>query len=389
MFMLCSCRKSNMSDTVRPDISNPIEYSVYTVSTKGLDPVNKYNLEDYAFGVFGFWSPSDQIFPGSEFCNNLYIDNGKGIVETVDENKIWKCDPKAYWPLAHNVSFFAYSPYFDKVQPYDDEEGNPIQPELRLPSADYSTSAFSSALPRGTFSPKKNITKQTDLCVAIPQLNLNASNGPVNLEFYHTLTRIEFYINIKGSRTTDVEYQVEQLAIEGILETNNFTFSTSEPNAPIQWDPATDDSQYGSFVLTDSDAPPQIQKQTWINYTTDENGEPITENGKPKYTKINNLDNGRLYLLPQSLTDRAQITLQIALYKGNSSTSYTRLGSLQPITIKLPTTTPWLPSKTIKYYMTIDLGSGSSDTYIGTEITGVMEAWKESGNTHSQVIPIE
>lgn len=369
---LSSCRKQASPETVQPDFSCPIEYSVFTVSTKGLDPITNTNLKAKGFGVIGFWSAKDKDFPATEYCDNIYIDNAKG---TADENGIWTCKPAAYWPVEHKVSFFAYAPHSANLQPVGANT-----PELVFPAMDYSNGT-SGSLPKGIYVPSKDITSQTDLCLARPMLNLSKQDNSVELNFFHALTNVRFYANIEGTKTPGLEYKAEELIIDSIIDSTSFTFKIPDENGfPFAWDDIVDEAQYGSYLLKDSGNAPQISSKSWIKYKNE------GESGSDAYTLINDLNNGRLYLIPQTLTDRANIKLQIALYKVTENIS-TKIGSLQPITIKLPTSIPWTPSKTISYLMTIKLGGEEGDNvYIETSISGVMEDWHSSANNHDTEI---
>lgn len=365
LLFAMACRKEQVVHNPLPDTSAPISFSTYTVSSKGKDPIDNTSLEREFFGVFAWWMPSERTF-GSEHKNNLYINN----VKAIKDGEFWKCSPTCYWPVANNACFFAYAPYRESLQA---EPADPTAVSLVFPLPDFS----GDGMPRGSFTQTTNVTSQVDLCLSTPQLNLNASSGTVPIKLDHALSNLKFYIRIKGTEKPGTVYKVEEMELSGLVGSNKFTFlrNPAAGEKAFAWDAPSGSTLYdAAYTLKDYGSPTQISPNNWIPY--------ITEEVPDANILINDLDNGRLYLLPQTLTSNAKIKLTLALYKqASGSSEYTKLSSLQPFTVSLPAL-EWKPAQTLSYYLTLDFTSG--EFYIDTDISVRMEDWTASGNSHNE-----
>lgn len=361
-----ACRKEDIAYNPVPDTSAPISFSTFIVSSKGLDPIENASLPAKGFGVYAYWVPAGESI-GDSYKDNLYINN----VKAIKDGDLWKCSPTCYWPVANDACFFAYAPYMENPSAGSED---PTATSLTFPLDSFSEDG----MPKGTFTQTTNVTNQVDLCLAAPQLNLNSSSGSVPIKLDHALSNLKFYIRIKGTKKDGTEYKVEEMQISGLIGSNSFSFlrSPAENGKAFAWDAPGESTSYdASYLLKDSGTPSHISTGSWIKYSTEA---ATTDNS----TLINDLNNGRLYLLPQTLTSNAKLTLTLALYKqASGSSTFTKLSSLQPFTIDLPSM-EWKPAQTVSYYLTLDFTNG--EYYIDTEITIKMEDWKPSGNNHNE-----
>lgn len=376
MITLAGCRKAELDSGNKapvPDMSAPIEWTVTTeVQAKGLDYMDNSDrgILSQRFGVFGYWNNPDSPVndPYNMVYSSPFIKNSEMEYTVLEGGTYsWSCKPKAYWPYQGSATFFAYAPYQKNMQPYEDSNGNNVEPMLRFPAADYE-----SGLLRASFSPSTRVTNQADFCIACPQFDKTKENGPINLLFKHTLTRLRFYVNIKGTKEANSEYLVSDFTLSGIMGTNTFTYQNNA-DMPFKWDEATDATKYkGSYQLTHSGS--QLTS-SWVKFKSESAGDPSIDD----YTFINELDNGRLYLLPQTLTENAKVEFSISIYK-SSGENYVLSSVLPPTTIFLPTTTSWEVGKTISYLITLNYTSESTE-FIETSITPLITDWTDSGNT--------
>ncbi|MGN0191336.1 MAG: fimbrillin family protein [Candidatus Cryptobacteroides sp.] len=366
LLSVVSCRKEHLVHNPVPDTSAPISFSTYTVSSKGLDPIDDGTLPQQFFGVFAWWVPAADTF-GAGHKDNLYIDN----VKAINDGVVWKCSPTCYWPVANNACFFAYAPYIESTQA---EASDPTAMSFTFPLDSFS----GDGMPRGSFTQTDNVTRQVDFCLATPQLNLAASYGTVPIKLDHALSNLKFYIRIKGTEKPGTVYKVEEMQLSGLIKSNSFSLlrNPAEGEKGFVWDNPGESAVYdATYTLKDSGSPTHISPNSWIKYSSEE----ATEDNS---TKINDLDNGRLYLLPQTLTSNAKLKITLALYKqASNSSEYTKLSSLQPFTLSLPSM-EWKPGQTVSYFLTLDFTDG--EYYIDTAISVRMEDWKESGNSHTE-----
>ena len=348
------------------DTSAPISFTTDTFSSKGVDPIDENTLPIQNFGVYGYWVPSSDDF-GSAHKDNLYINNIKAVK---GEDSIWRGETVCYWPVMQNVCFFAYAPYFKSDLA---EAASPDAFNFQFPLETFSDEG----MPRGTFTQSGNVVSQVDLCLGKPQV-LNASIGAVPIQLEHALCNLKFYIRINGAQKEGTEYKVEELQINGLLASNSFSFrrNPAEGEMPFVWDtPAGDASYSASCQLTNYSSPSHISSGSYIKYSS---GEATASNS----TLINDQINGQLYLLPQMLTENANLIITLAMYKkNNASDTYSKISSIHPITVSL-SGKEWKPGQTVSYYLTMGLSGG--EYYIDTAITVRMEDWKNSVYVHEE-----
>lgn len=371
---LFSCRREPGTEASGPvpDTGAPISYcaSAGAAQTKGLDEID--NSEDRGiiaqhFGIFALWNPAGTYFDEANNPAKAYLSN-RNVAYTgrTDGRDYWSCNPAAYWPIDSWLNFFAYAPYQEHVQPYEDGDGNTLQPMLRFPSEDYTA-----GMPRASYCPNTDVTNQVDLCIGTPALDRSRADGTVPITFEHALTRIRIYVNVEGSKPATYQYRVTDLIISGVMGTNTFTFQ--DDATPFVWDAASPSEPYdGSYHLTYDRT--QLTS-AWVKFTDDL---PPGATGLERYTWANQMDNGRLYMLPQTLTDAAELEVALSIYRDNGGGSYSLVSILPPLTSKLPTNVVWEPGKTISYLVRL----GVTEAIIA-EVEPLVTDWTDAGNTHT------
>lgn len=340
--------------------------------TRGLDPLDNsddpnHGIKYRRFGVFALRNAEGVDFDVNNNPANFFLENRDvSFIQTLsNSNTFWRGNAKAYWPMYDRLNFFAYAPHQDQVQ--STASGTPT---LVIPSDDYEKGML-----RGTFTPLADITHQVDLCLSAPALNrvmgpLTGNNVPFS--FKHALTRVKFYVNAIGDPYPSYKYQVTDLTLSGVLATNSFTFQ-NDSDIPFVWDtPSAATPVDGSYHLSYEGNHLTL---TGINFVT-----VPTPEDPDSYTHVNMPDDGRLYLLPQTLTDNAQVDLYISLFK-ESGASYTLRSILAPFDVKLPTATAWDPGTTVSYFITLDLSR-----MIVLDVVAKVSEWQDAGNSHDSLL---
>ena len=340
VLMLCICC-SREDEVYTPETEElvPITFGSSDVRTKGLDPLDNVRIKDKRFGIFAYTHD-----------NLPYLENRD--VEWVADRQHWRCSPAAFWPFQSSLSFFAYAPYDTTDEKF----------------VEFLSEKDAIGMPRLRYTPLTDVTHQPDFCVAVPCLKKTKNDSIIHLSFHHTLTRLEFYANLKGENPNSYTYCVTNLVIRGVEGSNVLTYVNDEEK-PYRWDEVDPDSpKTGVYNLSSSKSQLTETPLKTLKAQTE-----VNDNIGDIYTHINVMLNGRLYLLPQKLTSSAEIELTVSVYSGNN-----RISILPPYIFKLPENIAWKDESTVSYMMTLDL-----DSITQAEISAKVTAWKESGNSHS------
>lgn len=376
--LIAACTKpagEEVAFTPEPDLSAPIEFSeqITEPQTKGLDPLTSDNAEGIwkqRFGVFSWWNPIGEAFDETHNDPNLYQVNND--VEHVASSftsgeHSWRCNPRAYWPFRCNLSFFAYAPYLEHTQPWE-EGGEMQQPALLFPSADYTQ-----GMPRVTYSPRTNVSNQVDLCIAAPVFDREPSTEPIHFAFQHALTRILLYVKAIGTPLPGNKYRITDAIISGIAGSNTFTY-VNDVEHPFVWDDVTVSNPLdGEYHLTVANT-----QLVAAALNSDETPEHPTSAFYTTYSHINYPLNGRLYLLPQTLTASAQLELAVTAFAGDTQNV---ISIFPPFRVTLPDSQPWVAGQTIAYKVTIDISRVTV-----ADIKPYIIPWADSGNVHEDEI---
>ncbi len=361
MLCIVSCTEESDVFVPVPDTSAPIEFISTDNPTKGLDEINydRIKNDDCKFGLFAFWNEEGKRFSNENGKSSLYLENrNMEYIDSEGKKNRWRCSPAAYWPFHTWLNFFAYAPY---------QSAETQHPFVLFPSEDYV-----GGMPRLRFTPPQHVTFQPDFCVSVPCLDVSAADGSVLMAFHHTLTRVRFYINLKGYKAPEYKYCITDLTIKGVASSNILTYK-EDKEKPYEWDTIEASApKTGTYHLSSAES--QLTSAPLI--FTNELGSEVT--GLDRYTYANELVNGRLYLLPQKLTSEAKIEVVISVFKTGSSEL---VSMLPPFELALPASTEWEEQKTVSYLMTINIENSKESA-----IEPVISDWTDSDNIHDEEI---
>lgn len=305
-----ACNKTDLHEGEK----QPIECLVLENDTKGTPAVSNLSIQTSGFGMYAYWEESDAFFSSVD-ASRIYLENSR--VKYVSGSWV----TGAYWPAGKKLNFFGYAPYQSDIDATD----SPIR------YMDHGGGV--TTYPKLVVIPPEDISKQMDLCVSSPTLNYSASDGPVPFSFEHAMARIRIYVNINGS---GVSYKVKGLTLYGVASRNTLTFSTA-PGTPFVWDACS--AADGSYVFESGQLLSTSIKR--IADLTD-------ETGLDRYSWIHETAEGELYLVPQTLTSYASISLEIGEYDGDGVlvNTFDRI-------VSLPSGSEWLGGKTYCYKYTL------------------------------------
>ena len=325
------------------------------LSTKGSGELTTASLRDRSFGLYGYYRDEGQYFDGVDAGHLLMSNARMSYVETTGSGDRWVCDPSVYWPLGSSVSFFAYAPYLDA-------EGS----ILTLPNSDVSS------MLRGTYRVPADVSAQPDFCLAPPVLDWNASKGDVPVTFNHALTKVLFCFNAGGAIYEGEEhrFRVKSLTLEGVAESNKFTFGGGENG--FHWDGIPRDAieaRTGSYALS-------VEDGTLTGATLPFLSEVEEAEGLERFLCVNGVSDGILYLLPQPMTPAARVTVEFCacLYdEGLGIWVEDESIPFDPVTVFLPETTVWYAGNTVVYSATLDV-----TYYIDLEFSVTLADWENN-----------
>lgn len=332
-----SCTKEVRGSGVTPGgnraTGRPIAFCVNnsTPATRGLDPLDNDRLLNfrvwagYAQSVFGEDSRVDDWIAGDKVSKQ---DDGSFSAENV-----------YYWPIMGTLTFFACAP----------------------------ASAVTAAAAPGTgsfcapFAPEQtNVTNQVDFCVATPVVNATKDGGTVNFNFSHTLCYVTFaarYTDTDGILArTGFKVKVDEIQLMGVKGSRDIVVLPQASDF-FSWEDNADSATPATYSLSRSAARQHLADVA------------LTES----YSDITYL-NGRLYLLPQELTDAAKLGVTFSLNND------TRTVSQFYFEKALPASPAWTAASKIKYNLTIDL-SGMKDIEIQATSGQWLDDWEDAGNT--------
>lgn len=333
----CACLKQETPLALPMDTERTIESTVFwgaPASTKGAGEMTTASLRSESFGLFAWWNSNDSYFSGIS-DGSLYLENMEmEYVETVLGVDRWRCSTPTYWPLGCTLTFFAYAPYMDCDGPV-----------LELPNGD------DSLLPRGTFTQETAVRDQVDFCLAPPVYDRPSISGDVPVVFNHALSKVLFYLNIEGTpdEETGFVYRLESLTLDNLVGENDFTYGNAANG--FRWDnlPRTDlSSRSASYTLTRANGELVDDALIHIDDLTD-------ETGFDRYTCVNGLPAGYLYLLPQPMTGSSTATFIIYGYSVDGGGTWTHRTTLEAKVLTLPEETVWEAGNQIAYTATLDI----------------------------------
>ena len=242
-------------------------------------------------------SPSTRAVPYEESGANAYSSMGVYAVTStptliMDNQHLtrtsgsngWSYTPTVQWPdNSKSVSFYAYSPYTDQSS----ESPNPKitkDPSTKIPQITYSVSDI--------------IAEQTDLLMAVAQINKrDSSTTDVLLPMRHALTRIVFSARLQHAPLTTIsDIKITEIELSGLHNSGSkTTLDAAEPWSSL--------SGSANYILSN---------------TADGGLKDIPL----KHTELQNLTTniGSLYLMPQSTPTDAKLKITYTISYNNSTT---------------------------------------------------------------------
>lgn len=325
--VLHSCSKPAAQDNQGKSV--PLTWKAQ-VDTKSAAPLNTEALKTTPFGVNAYWTDKGTAYANPS-TSYFFLDNRK-VVYNSSEN-FWECDPKAWWVLEKQISFFAYAPWTDDVDVF--KFASPID---------------NRGLLRGEFAQNDNTASQIDLLIAAPVLDRTDNGSPVPLTFKHSLSKILIYLNITGE-TESHKFKLDHMSLTGIAGSGKFNYDTSAGG--FTWDeiPRSDasvrnktyDLSIGAGTLKDA-------------YLTHEEDPALAgKTGLDRYLGVQTSPDGELLLLPQPLTSKAKLTLDLDSYKDSGGGVWVKDKDEDPFHLILPAENSWEAGNIYCYTITLDV----------------------------------
>lgn len=258
--LLAACSKDTpgMNDAPIPD--GFIGFNAHSAETRGTPVMGSGELTGFrtlALRHAGSWNDPDASRPASVFMNHIPVSQGS--------DGSWNYTPLRYWPSEGNITFFGYAPAAST-------DGMPNRQGLHI------TTPTDGSVPVITYTVPTAVADQPDLMVTtVPHQDLNRSNagGSINMALSHALTCVGFRATGTGERITEIK-------VSGVAGSGSVALGSS----PVAWTIDT-----GAAAST---------------FTAGVNGDPLDA------VSANILnDDGYLMMIPQTLTDQAQVTVTI------------------------------------------------------------------------------
>ncbi len=263
LLQLWGCSKNDLINNVAfGDInqSTPITLSVNNESlTRGSivdSEVTMGSVGMYcAYTANEDWSSTSTVFNKMENARFNY--NGKTLMWDYDENNSVEQPIWGYTSLADKYTFFAYSPYLT--------DNNNILPSI------------ASGVLQIDYTVPTTCADQVDLLLATSRKNISPQvGGKVNMQFNHTLAKVEFSVKGDGKR------KIKSITLKGLETTGVLTSIDAAPY--FSW---AKESSTGDFTVTAGvDLKNQAPNKDGTTVT------PLTTN------------NGYLFMLPQDASNK-------------------------------------------------------------------------------------
>lgn len=221
-----ACQKDEVISEVIQD--EAISFSTYLgrgAQTKG-SIVEIDQLKTQGFGVFAYYTgttaASAYNFPTPNFMNNEKV---------YYESSAWKYDNIKYWPNTSDdkISFYAYGPYDNSNNAINiNAEGN--KPVL-------------------TYTVPDNISEHMDVLFAPAQEDKTKTDDPINFEFVHALSRIQFEVKTAADYTSNATINLSNVSLSG----NIYSSGTLDlGGSTVVWNNTVSASK--TFSITDTRA---------------------------------------------------------------------------------------------------------------------------------------
>lgn len=333
-----SCRQEAIPDTVPADGKYPLTWRV-NVSTKSAASLDTDALKTTPFGVQAYWTDKGLPYKSTSSAA-LFLDNRKVVYNSTDD--LWECDPKAWWVLGKQISFFAYAPWVAS-------KADPTDPDPYFVFDDTDPQVFL----RGSFSQFDDPAQQKDLLIASPMLDqfMGALPAPVPLTFKHALSKILVYLNITGD-TEGHKFKLKSMSLGNIAGSGAFNYNTSAGG--FTWDeiPRSNTAvRNKTYNLSIDDA---TLEDAYIPHVDDL---PPGATGLARYLRVQTANKGELMMLPQPLTTTSELILRLDAYREEpaSSGNWVYDSSEAPFDLILPAENSWEAGNVYCYTITLDV----------------------------------
>ena len=258
-------------------------------------------LRSSGFTVYAYNTGANIISSEGLELTNSIIPEGLAVTSS-GEN--WIFTGTYYWPLNDYVQFFAYAT--------DDAV------------TEYSVSA---GLPTLKYTIASDVKSQKDFVVAQANDKKNMAEA-LQLTFTHALTQVNFSV-IGADNST---YKISSVSIEGVAESGVYSFKTGK------WTAGSETT--GKYAYT-------IASNASVSSST---------------TAVQlDQQNGILMLMPQAMTDAAQIKISYSVYNGE-----TEISKSENTVIPLKETAAWEAGKKVRY--TLKLANNAATMTFAPEV---------------------
>lgn len=351
--LLVACSGDD-EEKIAPSLSsNQILLTADVGSTRGLVPLETSTL--FTIGVFAGYETESETFSSTSLAND-FINNVKYQRSFITDSLAGT--DVCYWPFVGKLSFFAYAPYISDTY-------------LKF------ASDYVSGYPRMSYTPFPDVTNQPDFCIATPVLDQHMTTAPIPLHFTHSLCQILFSANYTGdfpSTTSKLYVKIDSIKVCNVIGRKTVVMSNGTPCFDWQDDSECPASDRTSYFLRRSGLPEEqhISDDSLYRATT-----PTTDNYRNMSTA-----NGRLYLLPQSMT-YGQVYLIVSYGYYEMADGAEVLRASTTTRCNLPAAT-WLPTYCYRYKFTINL---STSSIVNPTVSVV--GWNDVDNTQSNPNHIE
>jgi hypothetical protein len=310
----------------------PLTWKVQVEDTKSATSLNTEALKTTPFGVTAYLTDKGTPYAGPS-TGYPYLDNRK-VVYNSTEN-YWECDPKAWWVLGKQISFFAYAPWTDDENVF--KFVDPIDNRSLL---------------RGEFTQDDNPANQTDLLVSIPALDQVVASSPasVPLRFKHSLSKVLVYLNITGE-TESHKFKLDHMTLSGVAGSGKFNYDTSAGG--FIWD----EIHRSDATVRDKTYDLSISAGTLEDVFLKHVDDLTTETGLDRFVKVQTAPQGELMILPQPLTALTKLTMDLDSYKEDpmSPGNWIKDKDELPLDILLPAENSWEAGNVYCYTITLDI----------------------------------
>ena len=318
-------------------------------ATSVLAEVKGHALDDGKLEDFGVFAAKGDRSETVAFPDDPSLTGFMDNVRVKKQNDgTWSSEPEYYWPVAYDVTFFAYAPYL-----VSGTGGNEF-------SADWTGKKLSL-----TYTPDANPKNQVDFLVA-SEPALDKYREQISFEFEHALTWVTFsaaYVGDLPDILPDNTYiRIDELELRGVVKANTVTLTAGG----YSWD-AIDEAvpRDAAYVLS-------------LNGTTLGDVGLVQneiDDQSPEFTEFVAPD-GAMFLLPQDIDPAsASLGVTFSFVDGDNKEIISQFYSEK----KLPSAS-WVMSKKIRYNLTLDISTASLIEVSAVQGGTWIHPWEDSGN---------